>query len=179
MENREIAAQRLSAWITDMETFSLPSWNNLPDLGLYMDQVLLLMGQYLEPLVKNQDEKAITASIINNYVRMKIMPAPVKKKYDRKHLACLVMILVLKQSLSISCIQRFLPQEQDEETIRHTYEAFVSQFTQVSGDILPQIRRTESLLSNAEGSIPCSYAIVANLTKSLTEYLLQTNNQKV
>jgi len=64
LENTEMTARRLSAWIAGMETFSLPDWNTLPDLGLYMDQVLLLMGQYLGPLMKNPDEKALTASIM-------------------------------------------------------------------------------------------------------------------
>jgi len=176
LENTEMTARRLSAWIAGMETFSLPDWNTLPDLGLYMDQVLLLMGQYLGPLMKNPDEKALTASIINNYVRMKIMPPPVKKKYARKHLAYLVMILVLKQSLSISSIQRMLPEDSDEASVRRSYEAFVLQFGNVTDGFLQQMRSTENVLLTSEGGSAASAAIVANLAKSLTEYLLQPNS---
>ena len=49
---------------------------------------------------------------------MKVMPPPVKKRYSRVHLAYLVMICTLKQSLSISCIQRMLPEEHGEEAAR-------------------------------------------------------------
>ena len=97
---------RLALWFDGMEQFSLPEWEQLPQLDLYMDQVILLLKQYLSPLYHGQEEKSITASIINNYVRMKVMSPPVKKKYSRMHLASLIMICVLKQSLSISCIRR-------------------------------------------------------------------------
>ena len=98
--------QRLSEWLDKLERFDLPDWDSLPQLDLYMDQVILLLTQYLSPLERYGEEKAITASIINNYVRMKVMPPPVKKRYSRVHLAYLIIICTLKQSLSISCIQR-------------------------------------------------------------------------
>ena len=78
----------------------------------------MLLRRYLTPLDSGGDERSITASIINNYVRMKVIPPPLKKKYSRVHLAYLVIICTLKQSLSISCIQRMLPQDQSEEAVR-------------------------------------------------------------
>ena len=109
-EGNGTAAQRLAQWLRGLENFDLPDWDDLPQLDLYMDQVILLLTRYLAPLERGGDEKTITASIINNYVRMKVMPPPVKKRYSRVHLAYLVMICTLKQSLSISCIQRLLPE---------------------------------------------------------------------
>ena len=84
--------QRLSEWLDKLERFDLPDWDSLPQLDLYMDQVILLLTQYLSPLERYGEEKAITASIINNYVRMKVMPPPVKKRYSRVHLAYLIII---------------------------------------------------------------------------------------
>ena len=81
--------QRLSEWLDKLERFDLPDWDSLPQLDLYMDQVILLLTRYLSPLERYGEEKAITASIINNYVRMKVMPPPVKKRYSRVHLAYL------------------------------------------------------------------------------------------
>ena len=132
-EGNGTAAQRLTEWLRGLENFDLPDWDDLPQLDLYMDQVILLLTRYLAPLERSGDEKTITASIINNYVRMKVMPPPVKKRYSRVHLAYLVMICILKQSLSISCIQRLLPEDRSEEAVRALYTDFVRQYRAASG----------------------------------------------
>ena len=86
----------------------LPEWDAIPDLGLYMDQVVVLLAQYLNfiPAMPGGKESFVTSSTINNYVRLKIMPAPVKRKYFRVHIAYLIMILTMKQSISISDVTR-------------------------------------------------------------------------
>ena len=175
-------AQRLSEWLNKLEQFDLPDWESLPQLDLYMDQVILLLTRYLSPLDRYGEEKAITASIINNYVRMKVMPPPVKKRYSRVHLAYLVIICTLKQSLSISCIQRMLPEDCSEETVRMLYEAFVRQYRSsirflcslpVQGNRLTIAADGASLALEGEGSLVTTSAILSTLSKALTEYLLQ------
>lgn len=173
--------RRLSEWLDKLSQFDLPDWDDLPQLDLYMDQVILLLTRYLSPLARYGEEKAITASIINNYVRMKVMPPPVKKRYSRVHLAYLVIICTLKQSLSISCIQRMLPEDHSEAAARSLYEAFVRQYRSSVRFLcgLPvQGRRLEigagaSLPLEGEGSLVTTSAILSTLSKSLTEYLLQ------
>lgn len=175
-------AQRLSEWLNKLAQFDLPDWESLPQLDLYMDQVILLLTRYLSPLDRYGEEKAITASIINNYVRMKVMPPPVKKRYSRVHLAYLVIICTLKQSLSISCIQRMLPEDCSEETVRMLCEAFVRQYRSsirflcslpVQGNRLTIAADGASLALEGEGSLVTTSAILSTLSKALTEYLLQ------
>ena len=183
---KETAAQRLAEWLRGLENFDLPDWDDLPQLDLYMDQVILLLTRYLAPLERGGDEKAITASIINNYVRMKVMPPPVKKRYSRVHLAYLVMICTLKQSLSISCIQRLLPEDRGEEAVRALYADFVRQYRAASGFLcsLPlsggQLRMGDGVsLSLAEdGSLVTTSAILSTLSKSLTEFLLREDEEE-
>ena len=172
--DKELMARRLAEWVDNMEHFDLPDWENLPQLELYMDQVILLLTQYLEPLTRGSDEKAITASIINNYVRMKVMPPPVKKKYGRVHLACLIIICVLKQNLSISCIQRMLPEDYSEEAVRRLYNEFVGQYHTVSRVFIRHMQSSGDALPLDSGENPVtSAAIISNLSTGLTEYLLQ------
>lgn len=174
-------AQRLAQWMERLEQFDLPDWDNLPQLDLYMDQVILLLTRYLAPLDRCGEEKTITASIINNYVRMKVMPPPVKKRYSRVHLAYLVMICTLKQSLSISCIQRMLPADHSEDAARTLYEDFVRQYRASIQFIcsLPLRGRQVAVESSARlplegnGSMVTTSAILSTLSKSLTEFLLQ------
>ena len=58
--------------------FRCPRWKDLPDFDLYMDQVVLWITQKLEPLYFNQ-EKILTNSMVNNYVKNSIVDPPVKK----------------------------------------------------------------------------------------------------
>lgn len=166
--DKQLVAQRLSDWAGGIERFDLPDWDSLPQLELYMDQVIILLTQYLGPLTRGGGEKTVTASIINNYVRMKVMPPPVKKKYARIHLAYLIIICVLKQSLSISCIQRMLPEDYSEEAVRQLYDDFVRQYRSVSKVFIQHVQSD----GDALGSPITSSAIISNLSKSLTEYLL-------
>ncbi len=164
-------ATRLQDWLHGMESFDLPEWDTLPQLDLYMDQVIILLEQYLAPLHCGEDEKTITASIINNYVRMKVMPAPIKKKYSRVHIACLIMICTLKRSLSISYIQRILPSDHSEKSVHQLYDDFVRQYRAVQKSFVQQAQST--LSPNDIGRILTSCAIISNLSTGLSEFLLQ------
>ena len=164
--------ERLRAWETQMEAFRLPEWESLPELELYMDQVVLLMTRYLAfPPQTEEDEKVITASIVNNYVRMKIMPPPVKKRYSRVHLAYLLVICTLKQSLSIASIQRLMPVGLEEEEVRKLYTRFVQQYATTAAIFSHYTRQAMEACADA-GCLPVSAAIMSNLSKALTEFLL-------
>ena len=89
MDMEEMERARLAEWMDSRSRANLPDWDSLPQLELYMDQVIILLTEYLSPLCRSGEEKAVTASIINNYVRMHVMPPPRKKKYGRIHLAYL------------------------------------------------------------------------------------------
>ena len=176
--NNETITARLQDWLGGMEHFNLPEWDSLPQLDLYMDQVMILLKQYLAPLHRGEEEKAITASIINNYVRMKVMPAPVKKKYSRVHLACLIMICILKQSLSISCIQRILPSDHSEESVRRLYGDFVHQYRTVQKIFIRHAQSGEPpFFADGSTSVITSCAIISNLSTGLSEFLLREENE--
>ena len=109
--DKELIIHKLERWDRFITNYHLPDWDFIPDLGLYMDQVVVLLVQYLSfiPSIPGGKESFVTSSAINNYVRLKIMPAPVKRKYYRVHIAYLIMILTMKQSISISDVQKIIP----------------------------------------------------------------------
>lgn len=86
----------------------IPRWNELPEIDLYLDQVVNYLEKYLEKYNVSKDDKIITKTMINNYVKQGIMPAPEKKKYSREHIAYLIVICVLKQVYSISDIGKLI-----------------------------------------------------------------------
>ena len=87
--------------------FTLPRWEALPDLALYMDQVLLVLNTALGPVTVGEGP-AVTASMVNNYVKLKLTAPAEKKKYDRAHLAKFLMICLLKKVLSMQEIAAIL-----------------------------------------------------------------------
>ncbi len=88
--------------------YHMPRWNELPDIDLYLDQVVNYLERYLGIFSVNKDEKIITKTMINNYVKQNIIPAPNKKKYNRTHIAYLLVICVLKQVYSINDIGKLI-----------------------------------------------------------------------
>ena len=86
----------------------IPRWSELPEIDLYLDQVVNYIEKYLGQYTVNKEDKIITKTMINNYVKIGIMPAPIKKKYSREHIAYLIVICVLKQVYSISDIGKLI-----------------------------------------------------------------------
>ena len=86
----------------------IPRWNELPEIDLYLDQVVNYIEKYLGQYTVNKEDKIITKTMINNYVKLGIMPAPEKKKYSKSHIAYLIVICVLKQVYSISDIGKLI-----------------------------------------------------------------------
>ena len=116
---------QMTEWADIMEGHILPDWDDLPQLELYMDQVVILAAQYMSHLGPMLgEEKPVTPAMINNYVKMGLIAPPVKKRYRRSHLACIIMICVLKRSLTMAAIQRLMPPGMDEAEIERLYRSF-------------------------------------------------------
>ncbi len=81
--------------------FHCPRWAELPGIPLYMDQVILVLEDSLA-LFAEEDGHFVTATMINNYVKQKIIIPPGGKRYGREQLATLVMVCLMKKVFSIS-----------------------------------------------------------------------------
>lgn len=141
----ELIAFKLRKWEKYLNHYRLPQWEEIPNLGLYMEQVIELLKQYLDYLPPElKEEQFITASTIHNYVRTKVMPEPRKKKYYREHIAYLIVILTLKQSLSIALISKLIPMGISSEELQESYTAYVHQHSLAARYFTEQIRQFAS-----------------------------------
>lgn len=139
--DKELVAHKLRRWENYLINYKLPAWKELPDIGLYMDQVIALLGQYLDFIpVEDQKNKPVTPTTINNYVRLKVMPAPEKRKYYRVHIAYLIMIFTLKQGTSINGIQQLLPADAPEEEVKALYTNYIQRLQDISLFYIEQTR---------------------------------------
>lgn len=91
----EETGQNLWDWVASVLDYEPISWDRLPELELYMDQVITLMNKELEPFGVS-GERLLTPSMINNYVKDGVLPRPNQKKYSREHLSRLLMVCLLK-----------------------------------------------------------------------------------
>lgn len=78
---------------------------DIPQLDLYMDQVIQLFENNLSHSKRNKEDKLLTKTMINNYTKDKLLMPVKNKKYTRNHVILMILIYNLKQSLSINDIK--------------------------------------------------------------------------
>lgn len=91
-------------YIEKIKHYHCPRYEELPAFSLYTDQLKELLDMYLSQFEIPGEEKFITPTMISNYVKQKIMPPPIKKRYNREHIVYLIVIAIFKQILNISDI---------------------------------------------------------------------------
>ncbi|MFI3115033.1 MAG: DUF1836 domain-containing protein [Clostridia bacterium] len=89
----------------------LPRYNELPNIGLYIDQVITYLEKTIG-ILYTQDE-CITASMVANYVNQGLMTPTNKKKYTNDHIAFLILIFIFKQIYSINEIKAIIKVHED------------------------------------------------------------------
>ena len=76
----------------------------IPCVDLYMDQVTTFFNEKLGALKRNEEDKILTKTMINNYTKGKVLMPAKNKKYTNEHIILLTLIYNLKQTISISDI---------------------------------------------------------------------------
>lgn len=101
----------------------IPTWDELPSLNLYMDQLIFILSEIFEPYFDDVP-KLINKAIINNYVKLGYIPAPVKKKYSKEHIAYLVVVCSLKQVMPIAAISALVKAQTEKIPLSEFYDNF-------------------------------------------------------
>jgi len=104
--------------------FHCPRWNELPDLDLYMDQLVSILEKNLIIFEELWGEKIITSMMINNYVKQKVVDPPIKKRYNREHLAYFFVVCIMKRVLSISEISDLISYLTSLHSIDYAYNLY-------------------------------------------------------
>ncbi|MGH4138547.1 DUF1836 domain-containing protein [Clostridium sp.] len=76
----------------------------IPCVDLYMDQVTTFFNEKLGSLKRNEDDKILTKTMINNYTKGKVLMPAKNKKYTNEHMILLMLIYNLKQTISLNDI---------------------------------------------------------------------------
>ena len=101
----------------DIDSWEPIKWEGLPDIDLYMDQVVTYLRRQLALFQDDSEASLVTRSIINNYVKDGIVPRPINKRYAREQLSALMMACVLKRVLPMQQVKQLLrPGDQESYT---------------------------------------------------------------
>ena len=109
----ESVKKTLENWLNEFDNFSFKDYEELPDLELYMDQVMTYLERQLQIFQTSSLDKQITPSMINNYVKGDVIPSPIQKKYSKEHLAAIEEVCTLKQVLTIAEVKQILDARYD------------------------------------------------------------------
>ncbi len=111
---------------------SIIELSDIPNIDLYMDQVTTFMETKLSGYKRNEKDKILTKTMINNYAKARLFPPPVKKKYTKNHVMMLIIIYHLKNMLSINDIGRLiapvtkaLNEDPNSNILSELYSSFV------------------------------------------------------
>ncbi|MBQ8159294.1 MAG: DUF1836 domain-containing protein [Clostridia bacterium] len=151
-----------------VKSFQLPAFQAIPDVGLFLDQTVRYINEYLYPL---PDDALLTPSMITNYVKQGLIPKPEKKRYHRSQIALLICIALSKPFLSLRHIARLRKSIMESGDAGNAYEFFREELTHAMDHVfgtsqapVPQIDAldgTKSLVSSVTMMI--AYKIFINL----------------
>lgn len=109
--------------MTEFE-FKLPRWEQLPSIDLYLEQVQGFIDNWLGEALSNEGKSVLTKTMVNNYVKQKFIEAPCNKKYDRRAIACLIVIAILKPVYSINEVNKLINLAIKTDNIQDSYDRF-------------------------------------------------------
>lgn len=179
MEELEQLKQRLSEERPD-------GWEDLPDIPLYMDQVV---GYLARQLIHFEEGDSLTSAMINNYIKDGLLPRANGKKYGQEHLAYLTAISAMKQVLSVRGMRALVTIGQEGRDTRQLYDFFCETLDRAMDDAaehldvdtsdhdLPKLVLTLALRSYANG-LACRRALAILAQREGREDLLGNGKKK-
>jgi len=169
----------IQSWAQNVEAYSPLPWDRMPEIELYMDQVITYMEKQLSFYRRNEQSKMLTPSMINNYVKDALLPRPDRKKYSRDHLASLMMICLLKPILSIPDIQLLNSNLRKSGKPEELYARFVSTQDEALKAVASRVLKSKNKRSTDEDlqTLAMQLTLEANACRIAAERILEVLEQ--
>lgn len=110
--------------IQNLENFRLPKYSEIPNMDLYMDQLLSYIYEVVKPIIIDENEKLLTTSMVNNYVKANMIKPTHKKRYSREHIAYLLFISIFKQIYTMNELKKLMLIQKDHYSLEEAYNYF-------------------------------------------------------
>lgn len=109
-----------TALTASVRDFHLPRYREIPDVGLYLEQTVKYIDNYLAPL----GDISLTGSMISNYVKKKLVTNPVKKQYSQEQIAYIIFIAVSKAAVSLDNLAMLIDMQKQTYAQDIAYDYF-------------------------------------------------------
>lgn len=149
------------------------SHEKIPDLDLYVDQVTTFLDDNLKSFKRNQNDKAITKTMINNYTKSKVLKPPYKKKYSKDHLMLLILTYHMKSVLSIDDISKVINNKIVHDDLEMFYKDFIKlQEKEISLSNEEIVKKIEEMDTSENDETTLLLFVMSLLVESSTKKLL-------
>lgn len=162
----------LYEWLREYRDFDLTAWERLPDLELYMDQLINYIGRMLKLQEKSESAPLLTASMVNNYVKAGYVARPQHKKYNKEHIASLYMLCSVKQNLSVPDASLLLTMLSEYCTPAELYTLFGERRREIAEELTQGILESEETDSKVLLNMALDLTLRASAERMLAERLL-------
>lgn len=143
------------------------SLDDMPEIDLYMDQIMQLFENKLNLNKRNEEDKVLTKTMINNYAKAKLLMSINNKKYSKEHLILISFIYEFKGQLSISDIKLLLDnivqkyENGEEYNLRDLYQIYLEICKEDSKEIEKNIK--SKLENYNEESFEEKFLLIASI----------------
>ena len=166
MDNKEI-----NELIETLKLDEMIEPQSIPNLDLYMDQVITLFEEKLAHTKRNEEDKLLTKTMINNYAKDRLLMPAKKKKYTREHIILMILLYELKQILTISDIKELFgtivkDDQVDAEKLEEIYLIYLSLKKQGINDFKDQVDKVNISLEEQLGQSNLKDSIEFSTTPS-------------
>lgn len=154
-----------------MSEAKLKYWKDLPEYPVYSEQLLQIVKEELS-FLQVDEKKLITKSMVNNYVKWDMIPKPIKKKYERIHIACVIVITILKQVLPITIIKDGIQLQISSQGDERAYDAFCEALQESMKKVFVPILEDNNPILFEERKIGYDKLSISAITTALANKLL-------
>lgn len=109
---------------SNIQEFRLPRYSEIPNVGLYLEQVAKYINGYLTPLGCME----LTTSMISNYVKKGVIANPIRKQYYSEQIAYLFFIAIAKSVVSIENASVIIKMQKEVYDAATAYDYFCKEF---------------------------------------------------
>lgn len=165
--------------------------DDFPEIDLYIDQVIQLFESKLNYTKRNEDDKILTKTMINNYAKGNLLMKIKNKKYTKEHMILIGLIYNLKGALSLTDIKTMFDpiiesfSKDEDYPLYDIYESFLKIYDSnlenfdissknISNHVNELIKNKDERLGDFEEKflLVCAFVSMSNLYRRMSEKII-------
>ena len=181
----------INNYINSQKSSTNINLDDFPEIDLYMDQVIQLFESKLNYTKRNEDDKILTKTMINNYAKCNLLMKIKNKKYTKEHMILIGLIYNLKGALSLTDIKTMFDpiiesfSKDEDYPLYDIYESFLKIYdsnlenfdissTNISNHVNELIKNKDEKLGDFEEKflLVCAFVSMSNLYRRMSEKII-------